>query len=551
MKLGVTKTQDKKMIMKSSHCILILTTIFTQSCFGAWPSVDGQTKNTASSTTGTASSTTGTADSDHDRKYQQWVKTLPPAHQAWEQLLQAELGNFYLPIHKRQKVNGQANAWDFVTDDPALPRVLLIGDSVSRAYTQTVRKELKGKANVHRAPANCGPTATGLKKIDLWLGDRTWHLIHFNFGIHDRNTPIEEYVSRLDHIISRLKSTGAKLVWSNTTPLPNVPGKYTSDSIIERNSAAATLMQKHGIATVDLFHAITPHLGEMQRENDCHFNEAGNALLGKTVANYLERIISDETLSDAASYLKFAVGSDQPVVVNSALNPTQTDGLVKQERFTSLFDGETFTGWEHKGNWVIQDGAFYRKNDGGSLTYTKSLVPDDFELRFEWKVSRACNSGVYYRPAQYEYQILDNVHSPYGENARQSAGSLFFCMAPSKDATKPFGQWNSGRVKCKGTVIEHWVNGQRVLSFDYTDPKWVDQVQLLKIRGADLNARGGRLWLQDHGQDVWFRQLRWREIPEHEVLKADPDFRPMPVIGEALRKEQERVKRMIDAQQKK
>jgi len=223
----------------------------------------------------------------------------------------------------------------------------------------------------------------------------------------------------------------------------------------------------------------------------------------------------------------------------------------EEAAFTRLFDGKTFSGWKHDGNWGVADGAFYRKHKGGSLTYTKALVPDDFELRFEWKVSKGCNSGVYYRPAQYEYQILDNVHSPYGRNARQSAGSLFFCMAPSKDATKPFGQWNSGRVKCKGTVIEHWVNGERVMSFDYTDPRWAKQVELLKIRGADLTARGGRLWLQDHGQDVWFRNLRWREIPEEEVLTADPDFVPLPVTGEALKQEQARVKRMLEAQKKK
>ena len=215
--------------------------------------------------------------------------------------------------------------------------------------------------------------------------------------------------------------------------------------------------------------------------------------------------------------------------------------------FVNLFDGETFTGWEHGGNWVIEDGAFHRKEDGGPLTYTKALVPDDVELRFEWKVSKGCNSGVYYRPGQYEYQILDNVHSAYGENPRQAAGSLFFCMAPSKDVTKPFGQWNTGRIKCKDTVIEHWVNGERVLSFDYIDPRWSKQIELLNIRGANLDARDGSLWLQDHGYPVWFRGLRWREIPEDEELTASPDFVPMPVTGEALKKEQDRVKGMLEA----
>lgn len=217
--------------------------------------------------------------------------------------------------------------------------------------------------------------------------------------------------------------------------------------------------------------------------------------------------------------------------------------------FESLFDGKTFNGWEQSGNWVIEDGAFYRKAKGGSLTYAVKPVPDDFELRFEWKVSKGCNSGVYYRPAQYEYQVLDNVNSPYGENPRQAAASLFFCMAPSKEATRPLGEWNEGRVMCKGTVIQHWLNGEKVIDFDYTDPKWAKEVELLRIRGADLNARGGKLWLQDHGQDVWFRNLQLRTIPADEPL-ARSEFTPMPVPPAALEKENARVQSMLKAKKK-
>ena len=223
-----------------------------------------------------------------DAKYQAWVKSLTPAHQAWERILQSELGGFYLPIHKRQKVAGRSNAWDFVKDDSALPRVLLIGDSVSRAYTRTVRKELAGKANVHRAPANCGPTATGLKKIDIWLGKGNWDIIHFNFGIHDRNTSIADYASRLEQLITRMKKTGATLIWAHTTPLPDVPGKYTAASIVDRNAAAAKVMARHKVAINDLFGAMTPRLAELQNPNDCHFNGAGNTFLGETVARFLE-----------------------------------------------------------------------------------------------------------------------------------------------------------------------------------------------------------------------------------------------------------------------
>lgn len=213
--------------------------------------------------------------------------------------------------------------------------------------------------------------------------------------------------------------------------------------------------------------------------------------------------------------------------------------------FVPLCDGETFAGWEHGGNWVVADGAFHRREKGGSLTYVAATVPDDFELRFEWKASKGCNSGVYYRPGQVEYQVLDDVFSPYGENPRQAAASLFFCMGPDRRAARPHDEWNTGRIVCKGTVIEHWLNGEPVISFDYADPEWKSEVDLLAVRGGDLTGRGGRLWLQDHGQDVSFRRLRWRTIPEDEPLVARADFVPLPVEGEALAKEQGRVRGML------
>lgn len=224
-----------------------------------------------------------------EAKYNRLVAELPPAQKAWEEVLITELGSFYLPIHQRQKLAGESNAWDFVKGDPALPRVLLIGDSVSRAYTQTVRKKLAEKANVHRAPANCGPTSTGLKKMDIWLGDGKWDIIHFNFGIHDRSTPIADYSDRLEQLVTRLKETGATVIWASTTPIPDSPKKkWTAASIVERNVAAAKIMKKHGIATDDLFTAITPRLAELQNPDDCHFSSPGNAFLGETVAAFLE-----------------------------------------------------------------------------------------------------------------------------------------------------------------------------------------------------------------------------------------------------------------------
>lgn len=229
-----------------------------------------------------------------DELYQQKKAALSPERQAWETVLEQNLGNgFYLPIHKRDFVKGTSTAWDFVADDPRLPRVLLIGDSVSRGYTLATRAALAGKANVHRAPENCGPTANGLKKLDVWLGSGRWEVIHFNFGIHDRATPLADYESRLSQIITRLQATGAKLIWASTTPIPRDDAKKQApESIVERNAVAARLAARHGLAVNDLFAFITPQLAATQNPNDVHFNSRGYELLGQQVARSISGVLA-------------------------------------------------------------------------------------------------------------------------------------------------------------------------------------------------------------------------------------------------------------------
>lgn len=233
------------------------------------------------------------------------------------------------------------------------------------------------------------------------------------------------------------------------------------------------------------------------------------------------------------------------LVATATLPAAPMDPEERRLGFAALSDGQTFAGWKNPGNWEMQEGAFARVRPTGQLTYEARTIPDDFELRFEWKVSAGCNSGVYYRPGQVEYQVLDDLGSAYGENPRQSAASLFFCMAPSKRATRSVGEWNTARIRCQGTVIEHWLNEANVLSFDYADPKWAAEIRLLTIRGGDLTGRGGKLILQDHGQDVAFRHLRLRTIPSSEVIKADPTFIPLSIPPGALAKEEARVRSML------
>ena len=215
------------------------------------------------------------------------------------------------------------------------------------------------------------------------------------------------------------------------------------------------------------------------------------------------------------------------------------DPVSEEERssgFNSIFDGSSLDGWEQKGNWVVEDGAIFRKANGGSLVFKKLPVPNDFELRFEWKISQKGNSGVYYRPGQYEYQVLDNNQHADGKNPRTSAASLYFCMPPAQDFTKPVGEWNQGRIVCKGTVIQHWLNGQKAVDFDYSDPRWEKEVELLRVRGADLSARGSFLSFQDHGDSVWYKAVRIREIQAGEAV-ATSNITPAAVPEEMLEKE--------------
>src|SRR5205823_1155906 len=114
-----------------------------------------------------------------------------------------------------------------IEDQPRLPRVLLIGDSISMGYTLPVRAALAGKANVHRPAENCGPTSRGVERLESWLGQGHWDVIHFNFGLHDLRmadgrlqVALDGYEQNLRTIVARLKRTGATLIWCSTTPVP-------------------------------------------------------------------------------------------------------------------------------------------------------------------------------------------------------------------------------------------------------------------------------------------------------------------------------------------
>lgn len=199
--------------------------------------------------------------------------------------------------------------WVIAGKSQKLPDVLLLGDSISIGYTPFTEELLRGKANVYRPllsngnPENCSGTTSGIANIDRWISQKKWDVIHFNFGLHDikhinpetgeatknpddpLQADIRQYIKNMKFIVSRLKLTGADLIFATTTP---VPGKLVSplrepENVIRYNKAAVRIMKKEKIIVNDLYMFALPILTEIQRPENVHFTDNGSKLLAEEV----------------------------------------------------------------------------------------------------------------------------------------------------------------------------------------------------------------------------------------------------------------------------
>jgi len=185
-----------------------------------------------------------------------------------------------------------------ITDDAKLPRVLLIGDSISMGYTIPVRNLLKGKANVHRIPENGGPTTNGLAQLKSWLGKGKWDVIHFNWGLHDlkimsngeHQVSPEDYDKNLRQLVAQLKATGATLIWATTTPVPeHVKGVLRHpEDVPLYNGIALQIMKANGVIIDDLYGFALPQLSKIQKPQNVHYTDEGSETLAKKVATNIE-----------------------------------------------------------------------------------------------------------------------------------------------------------------------------------------------------------------------------------------------------------------------
>lgn len=209
-----------------------------------------------------------------------------------------------------------------------------------------------------------------------------------------------------------------------------------------------------------------------------------------------------------------------------------------------LFDGTSLDGWRGynktyiPNKWSIEDGAlkFSRKPnidnpEGGDIIFSHEFK--DFELSFEWKISEAGNSGVFYLAKEIkgepiyisspEYQILDNEKHPdakQGENGNRKSASLYDMIPASPQNSKPAGEWNTSKIVVKGNEVEHYQNGVKVVAYTVRTKEWTDLLQASKFSEEKwpiafelLNNVGGSnhsgvIGFQDHGDDVWYRNIK-------------------------------------------
>lgn len=197
-----------------------------------------------------------------------------------------------------------------------------------------------------------------------------------------------------------------------------------------------------------------------------------------------------------------------------------------------LFDGKSGAGWRgyrktafpEKG-WAIEDGCLVRVGPGGDLITDEEF--EDFELSLEWRISSGGNSGVFYRVAEEagppwetgpEMQVLDNGLHADGANPLTSAGSNYALHAPGKDVTEPVGLFNRARVVVRGDAVEHWLNGEQVVSYTLGSADWEKRVRESKFAAwpAYGTISRGHIVLQDHGDKVWYRNIKIRRLGDEE-----------------------------------
>jgi|GEM_PF-2042766 len=201
----------------------------------------------------------------------------------------------------------------------------------------------------------------------------------------------------------------------------------------------------------------------------------------------------------------------------------------------AIFNGENLDGWTTVGGstdiraWEAVDGTLHRKSGGGDIVTGKEY--GNFILDFEWKISPGGNSGLKYKFANFdgdwigcEYQVLDDDAHSDGMLGTHRTASVYDIIAPKIDAAKPIGEYNKSRIIVNGKRIQHYLNGRLTVDVIVGSPEWEKGFQASKFRDhAEFGKIAeGKILVQDHGNEVWFKNMVVRELKTMPVRKAGP-----------------------------
>lgn len=217
----------------------------------------------------------------------------------------------------------------------------------------------------------------------------------------------------------------------------------------------------------------------------------------------------------------------------------QTTGSEKEEGWQLLFDGKTTKGWHKYGGqavgsaWKVRDGYLcldtsekenWQIKNGGDIVTDEEF--ENFHLKLEWKIAKNGNSGIIFYihedKAKYnwpwetgpEMQVLDNNGHPDAKIIKHRSGDLYDLISCSKETTRPYGEWNFAEIKCVNGKLDLYLNGENVISTVLWDDNWRKLIAGSKFKNMPGfgTYKKGRIGLQDHGDEVCFRNIRIKRL---------------------------------------
>ena len=400
------------------------------------------------------------------------------------------------------------------------PNVLIIGDSISLGYTPYVVELLKDDARVIHSKGNSQHTGTGLKRVDSWLGDTKWDVIHFNWGLWDLcyrhpeskeqghrdkvrgtlTTSLGQYEQNLEELVLRLKKTEAVLIWGNTTVVPeNEAGRKVGDDL-KYNEVAARVMQKHGVSANDLnslTRSFSPH--SFMKPGDVHFKPEGYQRLAAQVAATIRAALPGDN-QPVVSRILFGscIKQNQPMPILGRIAQQKPDVFVflgdniygdtedmsvLQEKYDLLAADKGFQAIKNSCRMLATwDDHDYGVNDGGADYAKRSESEQVFEQFWFGDEHAACRSY----PGVYDAHLF----GPPGKRVQIIVLDTRYFRSPLKKGEKRVGG--------------SWVPDEDPLKTVLGDDQWIWlEQQLRKPAEVRIIASSIQFLAEDAGQETW------------------------------------------------